>query len=604
MSGTDGGTDGGNDTGTPWDDAPRSRSRRRFLAGSAVAGGVAAAGITGGAIGAAVASGRDREAESPLPERSEPGFDHVVVVMFENRSFDNILGQLYAADGPPAGATFEGLQSGEHSNTTAAGDTVAAHVYQGATDTVMRQPDPDPGEEFPHVNTQLFGTIDPPENAGASVGAMTAPFNAPADASAPTMSGFLEDYVQNLRHLKKGEEPTREEYGTIMGGFSPDMLPVFSTLAREFAVFDHWFCAVPSQTFCNRSFFHASTSHGFVTNKHGGGYEKWLADDLADAPTVFNRLEEAGKSWRVYFDALQVVSYTGFLHAPVLEKHWKTNFAPMEQFYADVASGDLPDYAFVEPRLVFDHNDMHPPTGVLHEDEVDGQPLYDSALSDVRAGELLLHQVYSAIRESASTTGSNAINTLLLATFDEHGGLYDHVPPPAATPPGDGREGEMGFGFDRLGCRVPAIAISAYTRAGTVLHDEMHHGALIRTLSRLHGLEPLTARDADAPDLFGVVTLDSPRQIDDWPTTVPQYLPPNPEATPPHPANANRDKPLSPPALGLMGLLLARYGEPGDDLPTTYQGAYEALLKHGTSLFGTGTVTASPSPSPTPSPGT
>ncbi|PPH54768.1 alkaline phosphatase family protein [Rathayibacter sp. AY1E2] len=567
------------------DGAPRSRSRRRFLAGTAAAG-VGAGALAGGAIGAAVASGPRREEEPRLPARTEPGFDHVVVIMFENRSFDNVLGRLYGPDDLPAGESFEGLLPDERTNTSAGGLTVGTHVYEGATDSVMRQPDPDPGEEYPHVNTQLFGTVDPPENAGRTVGAMTAPFNAPADASAPTMSGFLEDYVQHLRVMKKGQEPTAEEARTIMGGFSPEMLPVFSTLAREFAVFDQWFCAVPSQTFCNRSFLHASTSHGFVTNKQGGGYEKWLADDLADAPTVFNRLEEAGRTWRVYFDALQVVSYTGFLHAPVLEKYWKTHFSTMDRFYADVENGELPDYAFLEPRLVFDHNDMHPPTGVLHEDEVDGTPVYDSALSDVRAGELLLHQVYSAIRESASTTGSNAVNTLLLATFDEHGGLYDHVPPPSATPPGDGREGEMGFAFDRLGCRVPAIAVSAYTRAGTIVHDELHHGAVIRTLSALHGLEPLTARDASAPDLFGVLTLDEPRQIGDWPTTVPQYLPPNPESAPAHPAHVNRDKPLSPPAVGLMGLLLARYGEPGEDLPTTYEGAYNALLKHGASLFG------------------
>jgi phospholipase C len=76
---------------------------------------------------------------------------------------------------------------------------------------------------------------------------------------------------------------------------------------------------------------------------------------------------------------------------------------------------------------------------------------------------------------------------------------------------------------------------------------------------------------------------------------VPQYLPPNPEATPPHPANVNKDKPLSPPAVGLMGLLLARYGRPGDDLPTTYEGAYNALLEHGAGLFGSAS-TASPAP--------
>ncbi len=77
-----------------------------------------------------------------------------------------------------------------------------------------------------------------------------------------------------------------------MGGFSPEQLPVLSTLAREFAVFDAWFAAVPSQTYCNRSFFHASTSHGFVTNQDGGGYDKWL--DAPPAPTDLQPTRRGG----------------------------------------------------------------------------------------------------------------------------------------------------------------------------------------------------------------------------------------------------------------------------------------------------------------------
>ncbi|MEV8133816.1 alkaline phosphatase family protein [Microbacterium aurantiacum] len=112
----------------------------------------------------------------------------------------------------------------------------------------------------------------------------------------------------------------------------------------------------------------------------------------------------------------------------------------------------------------------------------------DSAVSDVRAGEKLVADIYDAVRTSATPGGSNAMNTLLLITFDEHGGTYDHVPPPAAIPPvADAEPGEMGFTFDRLGCRVPAIAVSAYTRAGTIVHDEMHHGAVIATLSACMG---------------------------------------------------------------------------------------------------------------------
>ncbi len=75
---------------------------------------------------------------------------------------------------------------------------------------------------------------------------------------------------------------------------------MLSTLAREFAVYDRWFCGVPSQTFCNRSFSHASTSAGFVTNDGGVGYRKWM--EANTAPTIFHRLQEANISWAIYYD--------------------------------------------------------------------------------------------------------------------------------------------------------------------------------------------------------------------------------------------------------------------------------------------------------------
>ena len=170
------------------------------------------------------------------------------------------------------------------------------------------------------------------------------------------------------------------------------------------------------------------------------------------------------------------------MHAPVLQKYWRTQrFAHMTQFYEDARNGDLPAYSFIEPRMVYNHNDFHPPFGVLREGDVEGSEVVDSAVSDVRAGERLVADVYDAVRRMDSEDGSNALNTLLLITFDEHGGTYDHVPPPSAVPPTAGADaGEMGFTFDRLGARVPAIAVSAYTRAGTIIHDEMHHGSVSR----------------------------------------------------------------------------------------------------------------------------
>jgi phospholipase C len=575
---------GEHDDPTPVDPGKALPSRRSFLraTGVAAASGLVVGGVASGVIGARIPAAETAPGFVPLPARPEPGFDHVVVIMFENRSFDNLLGRLYRDADLEPGQRFAGLASGAHTNTAPDGTVVEAHVYAGGTDHVMGQPNPDPGEFYPHVNTQLFDVIDPPANADLARNGISAPFNTPRDDSTPTMGGFVRDYIVNFR-AERGREPTPEEYRVAMGGFSPEMLPVFSTLAREFAVYDSWFAAVPSQTFCNRSFFHASASHGFVTNREGDGIGKWL-DAPAEA-TVFNRLEEAGVSWRVYYDEDQLVSLTGMLHATVLEKYWKTNFRGMAQFHSDARNGTLPAYAFIEPRMIFNHNDMHPPVGRLRESEVDGQPVYDSALSDVRAGEVLLSQVYSSIRNGRSATGSNAINTTLVVTFDEHGGTFDHVPPPRAVPPlAGGPPGEMGFAFDRLGCRVPAIVVSAYTRAGTIINAETHHGAVISTLSRLHGLEPLTRRDATAGDIFTAITLRTPRQPALWPQTVPAYVPANPEsAAAPH--IEHRLRPLSPPASGLLGLLLARY-EPGAPVPATYGDAFDALVKHGTGLFG------------------
>lgn len=563
-------------------------SRRRLLK----SGGILAAGLAGG-IGATLGVReltRDGDLGQPyIPEefgaprpRDTPGFDHLVVLMGENRSFDNLLGYLYTPEAPPSGAKFEGLAFGNYVNSAEDGTRIPAHVYSGPTDRIMCQPDPDPGEEYPHVNTQLFGTLDE-HNRGREVSEMSAPFNAPEPGARPTMTGFVLDYETDFAG-RVGRAPTNSERAQIMGSFAPEMLPVVSTLAREFGVYDHWFCAVPSQTFCNRSFFHASTSHGFVTNQGGAGYQKWL--DAAQTPTVFNRLEEAGLSWRIYFDELQLVSFTGVIHAPVLEKYWKTeHFATMEQFEKDAKNGDLPAYAFVEPRMVFNHNDFHPPVGEPRENDVEGVDVYNGAISDARAGDALVHRVYSAIRTSFTEHGSNYLNTAMLLTFDEHGGTYDHVAPPETVPPVPGA-GEMGFEFDRLGCRVPTILVSAHTERGSVFSETMHHGSLAASLSERFGVEPLTARDVGAPSITNAFNRPIPRHVSDWPQPSPAFVPPNPEGV--HPASADPDRPLSPPAKGLLGLLIAKFGTAAEKAnpPQTFAAAYETLQKYGAGLFG------------------
>jgi phospholipase C len=449
----------------------------------------------------------------------------------------------------------------------------------------MNTPNPDSGEEYPHINTQLFGILDE-ENRGKFSAEKS--FNEPSEGQAPTMDGFVADFISMLT-VELGRPPTHDEYAQIMTGYTPEQMPVLSGLARGFATFDHWFCDVPTCTYPNRSFFHAGQSSGFVVNMSPpGSFPK-----QNDAETLFDRLDAAGLSWRVYCDPPSHYSLTGVIHAPRLAGRFATNFFSTHQFFADAESGQLPTYSFIEPQIIgWKHNDMHPPFGgvlsaVAAQKGADASDFHFDPPSSLVGGEDLLARIYNAIRSSSSDTGSNHLNTTLLVAFDEHGGTYDHVPPPPATPPHEASEGEMGFGFDRLGCRVPAIAVSAYTRAGTIVHDEMHHAAVIATLSRLHGLKPLTRRDVGSNDLFSAVNLDEPRPPITWPSTTPQYIPPNPQTEAPHPAHAHKDKPLSPPARGLLGLLLAKYGTPDEEEPATYADAYELLHRYGEGLFGT-----------------
>jgi phospholipase C len=123
--------------------------------------------------------------------------------------------------------------------------------------------------------------------------------------------------------------------------------------------------------------------------------------------------------------------------------------------------------------------------------------------SSLLGGEALLAKVYNAVRTSASATGSSVYNTLLMINFDEHGGTYDHVPPPPVPPPDPaGPGGQYGFSFDRSGLRVPAIAISPWIAERTVVNDEYRHTSVIRTLRERWSLgAPFTARDAIAPDV-------------------------------------------------------------------------------------------------------
>jgi phospholipase C len=197
-------------------------------------------------------------------------------------------------------------------------------------------------------------------------------------------------------------------------------------------------------------------------------------------------------SWKIYgYDAepLTRANFPDTMDAP------NTSFGKFANFQADAAAGQLPAYSFLEPSWGSTGNSQH--------------PNYDVAL-----GEAFMLQVYQAVRG-----GPGWANTLLIITYDEHGGCYDHVPPPAGATPPDSTVGEFGFDFTRFGVRVPAVLVSPLIPAGTIYRvpdgsTPLDHTSVLKTIEQRWGLPALTARDAAAPGLGGALTLTTPRSDD------------------------------------------------------------------------------------------
>ncbi len=453
-------------------------------------------------------------------------FDHVVVLMLENRSFDNLLGYLYpeVPSNAPLGKTFAGLSNIDFSNPVPTGANqppdgtgkVAAHKHDKNKDgnAIYFMPYPDPGEEYWHVNLQLFNEPD---------GGDKSPYNLPknTDELSPGMKGFVNDYIA-VWNKTIGVSAHYSDYKQMMGCFTPEQLPVMSTLAKEFAVFDHWFCSVPSQTWCNRAFWNAGTSWGHTIN---GPSTSWTVDSIGQ--TLFNQIHETGRhsklNWMVYSD--NEAALTSIIHAGALSPYhfWPANHFPKwDQFFSDCSNGNLPSYSFLEPRFWTPHNDMHPST-------YNSKKYGKSDVGSVYLGEKLVWDVYNAIKNSNSSTGNNSQNTLLIITFDEHGGCFDHVAPtrPAVNP--DGKNSAQGFRFDRLGVRVPMIMVSANIAQNTIVNDVKDHTSFIQTMQKKWSKDhpgkfpPLSNRSKNAATFEEVFTASSPRTSSSWPD-IPQPI--------------------------------------------------------------------------------
>ena len=442
----------------------------------------------------------------PTPDNAR-ALDHIVVVLFENRSLDNVLGHLY---GPGDGKTFDGVIGKNLSNPIPSwAEHGADHKvvpYTVATD--MDSPDPDSGEEYFHTNTQLFNIIDD-HNRFKIGAAVTAPWNAPPPGATPTMDGFVTDYISTFTG-EIGRQPTYDEYAHIMTGYIPEQLPVLNGIARDFGVFDHWFSEVPSQTFMNRSFWTAATSSGLVLNSP---VTKWFTEN--DAETLFERLEAHDKTWKVYVMEPMPVSFTGIIHFPRLRDRLATHFVPFVEFEKDAAAGTLPDFALIEPNMLGGHGDYHPALGRSLSGQVDIE--LDSPSSTL-SGEAFLERVFNAYRSATSETGTNIWNTVLLISWDEPGGTFDHVDPPTVAPPDPAAPaGELGFTFERSGYRVPAVIVSPWVESGSVYNEEYRHTSLLATLRKTWGLgDAFSQRDASARTFDHVLSLTTPRGPKTW----------------------------------------------------------------------------------------
>jgi phospholipase C len=506
---------------------------------------------------------------------STPQIDHVVVLMLENRSFDSMLGWAYQTGTPslflPNGTTptFDGLQAIDLNSftNTATNPSVSSPPIQGAQG--FTSPTVDPGEEFAHVNQQFFNTATyPPPN--------------PAN-----MLGYLQDFVNVMTALGIDASDIAGLAPEVMQTYTPQQLPVLNQLAQAYAVSDAWYASVPSQTNPNRAFLMCGTSLGLTNNGQledpnspGATIESMLGmsigDDRFDAPTIFNAVDAAGRGWAVFWqapylpekistlleygkvvaalvavldsaaaiallaawEALQpYVSYLQSLTNGQLEScyTWRlfpqiqnlnnasSKFQSLDQFHKLAQAGNLPAFSYIEPYWSISQttmasqsslpkalitalgNDYHPPSNLL-------------------VGEQFVKDVYTSLISHQDAWQK----TLLLITFDEFVGTFDHqtaglaqglVQPPWGSGTAPPLAVQNNFNFDRLGGRVPTIVVSPWVQAGTVFRSPTgtpyDHTSMISTaLKLLNGSNQVAqfgARTVAAPTFEGVMTLGKPR---------------------------------------------------------------------------------------------
>ena len=349
--------------------------------------------------------------------------EHVVLLLMENHSFDQMLGCL---DEVHAG--LDGIRNAaSRSNEDGKGNT----FFPQPTQERQMQHDPDHGHAA--VLTQIAGNN----------------------------SGFVRSFANDY---PKSSIAARQD---IMGYYPLDFLPALHTLGAQFTVCDKWFSSLPGPTWPNRYFALTGTSMGEVEMPDGLAAlnPRWYTEQSQD--TLFDRLNDKEKTWKIYFYDFP---------ASLLLKNQRraenlANYHLFDTFFEDAAgpANEFPQFVLIEPKYFGEaQNDDHPPHNIMK-------------------AEKLIADTYNALRSNQALWE----RTLLVILYDEHGGFFDHVPPPSNAVAPD--EHTDSFDFTQLGVRVPAILVSPWCDAG-VCHTQFDHCSLLKYLSDKWELAPLGNR--------------------------------------------------------------------------------------------------------------